>query len=415
MKVLHISTSDILGGAAIAANRLNSAMLNNGIDSEMFILNKYSLRQCNGIHIASPWFRKIIASINVAVEKLLIKSSEQYGKFSFPLFGTTPKTLVENADVVYIHWINSGFLGWKSFEKILCSNKKIFIVLHDMWYMTGGCHHSFSCLKYQLKCEKCPMITKKTFSFDFALYEFTRKSRLYLKHSDNVTFVTPSKWLTSCALQSFLLHEKPILTIPNLVDINLYKPIDNSDNIKKYIIGGTSKKVIAFCAESGINNPYKGFKYLEEAICILENKYIDSEKLTLLIIGSKNSDIQKKIKTECVFIDRIVDDISMSFLFNSMDVFVSPSLAEAFGQTLLEAISCGTPVVGFNVGGIPDIIQHGYNGYLAGYCNSEELAFYIYQTLTAPDNSLKKNARVSALNFSSDNIVKKHVEAWKSK
>lgn len=96
-----------------------------------------------------------------------------------------------------------------------------------------------------------------------------------------------------------------------------------------------------------------------------------------------------------------------------MDVFVSPSLAEAFGQTLLEAISCGTPVVGFNVGGIPDIIQHGYNGYLAEYCNSEELAFYIYQVLIASDNSLKRNARVSALNFSSDKVIQKHIEAWR--
>lgn len=411
MKIVHISTSDILGGAAIAANRLHNAMLDSNIQSKLVVQDKYGFCS-NGIVLISALYRKLFSSLSNKIENKITKSKPEYGKFSFPILGINPlkyKDVLE-ADIIYIHWINGGILNFLSILRLLKRKKKVFFVLHDMWHITGGCHHSFECNKYMTGCSNCRMLIKPR-TKDISYYGFIIKRWIYNKYP-NLTFITPSNWLTSCAKNSLLTKKHKVYTIPNLVDLDVFKPISDQQSLKSYLTDHPAKKIIAFGAESGHHNPYKGFLYLVKAIQHLEEKCNIQDDIVLLVIGCKEDlNIKSQFLTKTFFIDRLTDDISMTVLYNSMDVFVTPSLAESFCLMALEAISCGTPVVAFNVGGIPDIVKQDINGNLAESRNSLELAKYIYKIITS-DKQDPTLLRKSILHFSKEAVIQQHVDLW---
>jgi glycosyltransferase involved in cell wall biosynthesis len=368
-KIVQIVYS--LESAGRAGLRLHNAFLENNVSSHIISLQPGN-SDSERIQILGRGPR-LISNLDGKIQSFLTrKTLKQFGLFSFPVLGTNLAKIkeVKEADVIYLHWILGGFLNLSGIEKLVRLGKPIIIVLHDMWMITGGCHYSFSCEKYKKECNNCPVFpgSKKN---DLANILFRKKRNFFSKYN-NLFFVSPSKWLYDCAKSSMLLRDKPVFYMPNLMDSNFFKPFEKT--IAKNILGLASKhKIIAFGAVS-IDSPYKGWNYLEDSLELLsrDEKY---DNISLLIFGNANQkDILKKIPFKTKFLGFLRDELSMVLAYNASDVFIVPSIADNQPTTVMESLCCGTPVVGFKTGGIPDMIIHKGNGYLAEYKNPADLA-----------------------------------------
>lgn len=401
---------DNSGGAAIAAMRLHRAMLENNIDSSFICLNRtldknehiYTLDKKTRIkskivdRIKNHYFRKIYLS-------------NKKGLFSNMTFGYKLNKFIKlkEYDIIYIHWCNNSFLSLKGLKEICKTGKQIYWFMHDMFPITGGCHHSFECNGYQKKCGNCPYM-KTPSKDDFSSKQLRLKHKILDKYQ-NVSFISPSKWLYNCAIRSSLAKNHNVYRIPNIVNPNIFKKADK--NICQKLLGlDENKKYISFGADGALTNPYKGYEYLERSLSIIRKKITDFEadNIELLIFGStSNSSIEHNIPFKTHFFGYLHDVYSLNLLYNSTNVFCIPSLAENFCQTALESVFCGTPVVAFDVGGLPDIVSE-KTGYLAKYKNIEDFAKGIELCLNR--NKIDNFEIIN--NCNPDGVLKKHIELW---
>lgn len=401
-KVVHLQTH--LPSSGNAAYRLHNALSKAGISSSMLsvtsdingnvLINKLGLKS------------KILTLLNGKIQTYLIGNSiKKYGFFSFPLLGNNIAKLkqVIDADIIYIHWAIGGFLNLGNYEQIFKLNKPVIIFMHDMWTITGGCHHSFECDKYKTGCFDCQIFENKRV-VDLAKIEFNKKMKLFSKY-DNICFVSPSEWLFNCAKQSLLTKNKPIYCIPNIIDNKFYKPFDKK--IAKNILNiDTDAYVITFGAIS-VDNPYKGWKYIEKALEILKAKLVN-HKIQILIFGSEyNKRIDEAIHYEVKFLGYLRDDYSTLLAYNATDIFLAPSIADNFPTTVMESMCCRASVVGFNIGGIPDMIDHMKNGYLAKYKDAEDLANGVIYCI---ENDIKGEMLDK---FTPPKIIEMHLDLYK--
>lgn len=367
MNILHISTDDISGGAGIAAYRLNEAMIQNGINSKLLVINKRS--HSNAVVAAYSPIQKIAYSLYSAIyRKLIFKLFKPLYVFSigktFSSIHNIPK--IKEADIIYIHWVENNFIGIKEIQKILKSKKPVIMYMHDMWDITGGCHHSFQCQSYTQECKDCPIIQRKIFK-NYTHKILKKKIRLWTPYT-NLYFITPSSWLADCTRKSSICTNHSVTVIANLINTQIFKPIDKQ--FARNTLGlPLNKKLILFGANQGTSNSYKGWNLLKEALYKLKG-----EDVELVIFGDNLSDNEiQSIPFPIHSLGYITDSYSLALMYNAADVFVNPSLAESFGMTSLESISCGTFSVSFAVGGLTDIIKHKETGYLAEYKNIDDL------------------------------------------
>jgi len=401
LKVVHLQYST--RSAARSALRLQNALINANIDSCIISLqgDKYPI---SGIRYLTK-SSKLLARVDNKLQSLLTRNMiKKFGLFSYPILGTNVAKLeeVKKADIIYIHWALEGFLNFNSIRQLARLNKPVIIFMHDMWSITGGCHYSFTCEKYRTGCGECQMFStfKKN---DLSTKEFKKKLRLYSKYN-NLYFVSPSKWLYECAKRSLLTKDKPIFYIPNILDNSIYKPFDK--NIAKHILNiEPTETVIAFGAVS-VDSPYKGWAYLQKALGILKQDK-SFQEISVLIFGSGyNKQIAEAIPYKTRFMGILGDAYSTVMIFNAASVFIAPSLADNLPTIVQESLSCGTPVVGFDVGGIPDMIKHKENGYLAKYKNAEDIAEGI-------KFCLQNNVKGSMMpDFEPTSTIKKHMELF---
>ena len=401
MKVVHIQKH--LPTSGNAAFRLHNAFLNAGIDSYMLSLSS-DIHGNSRIKYLHDVYQ-LIAWVDGKILKYLTrKALTKFGLFSFPVLGVpiSKRRIIKQADVIYLHWINGGFLNLSIIGELAKLNKPIIFFMHDMWTITGGCHHSFDCKKYTYGCHNCQVFNEKKKN-DLSRKEFNKKLRLYSKY-ENLFFVAPSQWLYECAKNSLLTKNKPVFYIPNLLDTTVFKPFDKK--IARHILNLSPDEIIIAFGAVTVDSPYKGWSYLQKALQILKNQNFN---ISVIIFGSGyNKEIDDSIPFKTKFLGYLRDDYSTVLVYNAADLFIAPSLAETFGYVILESLCCGTPVVSFNVGGIPDLIKHKDNGYLATYRDEEDLASGIKYCL---ENKL--NARALS-GFETDETIKKHFNLFKA-
>lgn len=401
IRVVHLQYSTSSAGSV--ALSLHNAFLEENIDSS--ILSLYSDK--NDIEEISQTGRnsRIIAWLDNKLQSYLRRNNyKQFGLYSFPILGTNVSRMdqIKKADIIYLHWVQHGFLNLSNIEQLAKLGKPIVFFMHDMWSLTGGCHHSFTCEKYKTRCNNCQMFPNNIM-IDWPALEFNKKLKLYSKYS-NLYFVSPSEWLYSCAKQASFTKDKPVFYIPNIINNNIFKPFDK--NVARHILNiDVDETIIAFGAVS-IDSPYKGWTYLQKALEILKN-YQSIKKISILIFGrGYNKQIADAIPFKARFMGYLKDEYSTSLVYNASDIFVVPSLADNQPTTVMESLCCGTPVVGFDVGGIPDMIKHKENGYLAKYRNSEDIAEGVKFCLQNNINGYMLP------NFESTLIVKKHLDLF---
>lgn len=359
--------------------RQHEAFLEAGFDSSVLSLNSdvYGDPRVQNLGKVA----KLRGQINQRLQRVVTRNmNREYGGFSCSFIGSDVSThpMVTRAEFIYVHWVLGGFMSIKNLEQLAQLGKPVIMVMHDMWTITGGCSHSFGCPKFNTHCNNCPILAGNK-EKDLSYKQFEQKRKLYQKY-DNIYFVSPSLWLYNLAKEAALTKTKPIFHIPNVIDTSIFKPFDKRV-AKKILNVDEDSFIIAFGANK-ITSPYKGWKYLQSALRNLVAKNL-TRKIEVMVFGSgANEEIRNAIPFKTTFMGYIKDDYTTNLIYNASDVFVVPSMADNLPTTILESMSCGTAVVGFNVGGIPDMITHKENGYLARYKDADDLAAGIEYCMT---------------------------------
>jgi glycosyltransferase involved in cell wall biosynthesis len=366
MKVLHLSHSDKAGGAARAAYRLHSGLLRHDVESTMLVRKKDS--DDPKVFQKSGKLAKIFDLISPSIDAapIILRKNKPKSIFSSGWFSANKINDTINLirpDVIHLHWICGGSFNIKNIAEI---NKPVVWSLHDMWAFTGGCHYAGDCNNYVYGCQRCPVLGSKH-RRDLSYINFHRKMRIYSKIS-NFTIVGLSRWISDCASKSLLFKNYNIETIPNMLDTNIFFPIEK-DLARKILGLPRNKKIVLFGAMNPVSDPRKGYRQLMEALTLLEGE----KNLELVVFGSSKPETVP-IRQTVHFLGRFVDEISMSIVYSAADIAVVPSLEENLSNTIMESLACATPVVCFNIGGNNDMIKHAQNGYLAQPFDPVDLA-----------------------------------------
>lgn len=343
---------------------------------------------------------QLVAYANNWIEKKIRKyDSSTFGLYSYPVMGTdvSQLKLIREADAIYIHWVQLGFFNFNSFEKLFKLNKKIFIVMHDMWFMTGGCHHVMDCNLYKENCQSCPIFPNDS---SIASSQHLEKIKLIAKYGSTLEFITPSLWLRNLARKSSLLKDQKIHFIPNYFDSHHYKVVSQSEARKLLSIDAT-KLVISFGAVN-ISSIYKGWSFLKNAFIHLKEMY-SYDQLEVVIFGNGDmEEFQNSIDFKIHYLGFLKDESKIALAYQVADVFVIPSILENQPTTIVESLHCGIPVVGFDLCGIPEMIDHKKSGYIAKAYDSFDLALGIQYCLK---NDLKARPKEE---FLAKNVMKSH-------
>ena len=369
MRVLIVNTSERTGGAAVAANRLMKALINHGVKAKMLVRDKETdsltvigLPKSPMLHWHFLWERLVVFIRSRFSRKHL---------FEIDLANTgsdiTRLPEFQEADVIHLHWINQGMLSLGGIQKILRSGKPVVWTMHDIWPATAICHLTLGCRSFTSACKSCKLLPKGS---RLAQSVWHKKQRLM--EDENIYFVACSHWLEQEAKSSALLKEHKITSIPNPMNRN------------------------------------KGMDYLMEACDMLK----DLPQLGVVILGGHAEEVTTQLPT--FPLGYVNDEHRIVDVYNAVDVFVLPSLSENLPNTIMEAMACGVPCVGFRVGGIPEEIDHKQNGYVADYRSAEDLARGIRWILTEADyESLSQHAvQKVAQTYSQQSVALKYFDIY---
>lgn len=399
MKIVHINTDSSKGGAAIAARRHCEAMIAAGIDAKLVSL--YGKEDDHTIIF--PWKDKNSALskakkyIRHKLSRIVVKRvAWHWIQKDFDVMNIKE---VRDADIIYLHWTNE-FIELKSIRDILKLGKPVVWYMHDMWPFTGGCHYSFDCNEYERNCCKCPQL--KIFRF---LPSWQQEKKKSMWHGfPNLVLSAPSVWLTDCIKSSALFFNNKAYTIRNVIDTEVFKPLDKIVMREKYNLP-LDKKLILFSA-MGTHNPYKGTKYLVETL----SRIVNSE-YEYIVVGNCNIELfPTHVREKIHCIGFVANQEEMVNIYNTADVLLITSMAENFPNVVIEAMACGVPVVGFSTGGIKDQIKHKINGWVVEPRDVDGLLEGIDWVLNEADiKSLSYNARAYVETYCSyHNVLENH-------
>lgn len=407
MKILHLNTHDINGGASRAAYRLHLALLNENIDSKMLVQKKTS----DDDTVISPTskFEKGINLLRPTLDNLPLQQYKHRTQSLFSPawlpFSQIPKKIAQiNSDIVHLHWIAGAMMSVKDIAKI---NKPIVWSLHDMWAFTGGEHIDEGQQHYLDRCGNSKVLNSKK-DKDLSRKGWQRKRQVYAQIED-MTIVGLSDWMHQAAKSSSLLKDKNHIQLPNPIDTTTFAPFDKLEARRLFNLP-TDKKLILFGAMNATSDPNKGFQHIFAALQAdsLENK-------ELVIFGSSQPTTSLNFKQPVHYLGQLHDDVSLRVLYSAADIMIVPSLQENLSNAIMESLACGTPVVAFNIGGNSDMIEHQSNGYLAQPFDTDDLANGIEWLLNAPNyQQLCDNARNKVLtHFDSQLVAKQYIALYK--
>lgn len=409
MRVMFLNTNDDGGGAARAAVRLLSGVREAGVEAQLFVQRKHS--DDNAVVGANGHFGNKLAVVRTILDCAPVSLYPDRNRFIFsPAF--LPDKLLRNVDafnpdIIHLHWLGEGFLRIENLSRF---KRPIVWTLHDSWAFTGGCHLPFDCLKYREKCGCCPVLGSNR-QTDLSRWVWRRKMRIFCKL--NLSVVAPSRWLAECAKSSALLHGFPIEVIPNGIDLEQFRP-QNKKYARQIFGVPQDKKLILFGAMSSTSDKNKGFHLLIPALQKMIAKDWN-ENVELLVFGSTEPKNAPDYGLKTRYLGHLHDDAGMALLYSAVDVFVAPSIQENLSNTVMEAMACGTPCVAFDIGGMPDLIKHKHNGYLARPFDVEDLAEGIGWVLADEErlHILSCRSREHVAEFSIECVADRYIGLYK--
>ncbi|MEX9950245.1 glycosyltransferase [Providencia alcalifaciens] len=403
MKILHISHSDLIGGAAKAAYRLHTAQVTSGLDSRMLVRKKTT----------DDW--RVIGPKTI-IEKLCSQFrfplGEQIGKMqsscniNFHSGNWLPsqwakKINSSDINIVNLHWVAGETISIEDIGRI---NKPIVWTLHDMWPFCGTEHVTH----YEDNARWKMGYTSKNRDpldkgIDLDKLAWIRKKKAWKKLPMHI--IAPSQWMAECAKNSDLFKEFSISVVPNVLNTNIYKPIDQ--NLCREILGLPKDKIIIlFGAIGGGKDQNKGHDLLISALKELI-KSVTYDDVLCIVFGQSEPEFTTNIPFRTKWLGHIHDDTTLSLFYNSANMMIVPSRIDNLPQTATEAQACGVPVISFSTTGLVDIVDHKKTGYLAQPFDIKDLAHGIEWIIKNKEChiELKHSAREKSLQLWSPNVV----------
>lgn len=396
LKVLHLVIGDLAGGAARGAYWLHQGLLSHGVDSRILNDSPVSFQDKTLTTVSSSkkdqflrFLRRRLDSAPASFYPNRIKNNFSSGLAGYDF----TKTKVYNeASVIHLHGVSGGFVSVRHLRKTM---KPIIWTFRDMWPMTGGCHYSMTCDNFVRGCGNCPQLRSSTNLDVTRLIYFAKKK--YIPKSVKVVGI--SRWISDLAKESALFKHHDVRTISNNIDTTLFSPIDKC--VAKSILGIKTEKKIILVGAQAPTDFYKGFdKYLQAIQYLKKNEY------HLCFFGNVDPNIVCQMGFTYNLFGYLSDPISLRLVYSAADVFVAPSVMEAFGKTLAESMACGTPVVCFDATGPRDIVDHKINGYRAIPFFSEDLATGIaWVCQNERTSELSHAARHKSLSYFDNKVI----------
>ncbi len=403
MKILQLNQSDSHGGASRAAYRIHQALRQLGIDSQLWVNrsqmgNDSTYLPQTRCHTTYTRFR---LDLSKHLTKSLITSNPiLHSPALFP--SRWPQRInLTDAELINLHWINFEMLSIEDIPRI---NKPIFWTLHDMWAFCGAEHYTED-VRFREGYSRENRPTQE-FGFDLNRWTWYRKLKAWKRP---LHVITPSHWLAGCVNQSVLMHDWPVSVIPNALDTNIWQPIER--DIALDLLGLPKEgPVLTFGAVGGGSDPRKGADLLFNTL-----KHLRGEipGLQLLVFGERRPKEVPDVGYPIHYLGQLYDDLSLRIAYSAADAMVVPSRLDNLPTTGTEALACGTPVIAFNTSGLPDVVKHKKNGWLAKAFDTEDLATGIRWILKDTDRrkTLSTQARSDAVDRFSYPVIAKAYQA----
>ena len=393
MNLLILNTFENKGGAAIATYRLHRGLRSIGINSHLLVQDK----KTDDYSVVGPvtQWQKAFAMLRTHFESFAINlfCKRQKAIFS-PAW--LPERLASkvskfNPDIVHLFWVTSGFFRIETLKKF---KQPIVWTLHDMWPFTGGCHYDNECGKFRQSCGNCPVLHSER-ERDLSRRIWSRKKKAW--EGVPIVVVATSHWLADMARASSLFRDQRIEVIPNGLDTEIYKPMDKVTARAAYNLP-QDKHLLLFSAFGATSDKRKGNQFLVQALEKMSQLGWGT-KTELVVIGASRPENPPALGMKVHYMGLFHDEISQVLLYSAADVVVAPSMQENLSNTVMESLACGTPVVAFDIGGMPDMIDHQANGYLAKPFDPDDLAAGICWALEdgARHLSLSRRARQTVM------------------
>lgn len=404
MKVLIVNYADLAGGAARAAYRLHEGLRSIGVRSQLLVASKSS----DDPDVLGPGslFNRYLAKARAVADQWPTRRYPGHTRTLFtpawlPFSGLAARINASDADVVHLHWINGGMAR---IEDIAAIRKPIVWSLHDMWAFTGGCHYDEECGRYTASCGACPALGSKD-EADLSRKVFERKAHTF-SAARNMTIVGLSGWMAGSARASALFKDKRVVQLPNPIDTSVFAPTDKRA-AKRGMGLAEDRPLVLFGAMNATADPRKGFAHLSEALRLLPPGSVE-----LGVFGADRPADPPDLGHPVHYLGRFDDDPSLCALYNAADVTLVPSVQENLSNTIVESLACGTPAVGFAIGGNGDMIIDRVNGALARPFDAAHLAECIRWVVEHPDPALLgANARRIAMERFHAPLVARQYEA----
>lgn len=413
MRVLIVNTSEKTGGAAVAANRLMEALKNNGVKAKMLVRDKETTQITVVGLPKSVWRQWYFLWERFVIFLYTHLNRKHIFEIDIANVGTDITKLREfkEADVIHLNWINQGMLSLRGIRKILDTNKPVVWTMHDIWPATAICHYTRGCDYFTTRCHDCQLLPGDSSGNDLSTRVWNHKKRVLANR--NIQFVTCSRWLEGEAKKSALLVGQSIISIPNTIDTHVFCKTDKKE--ARMVAGlPLDRRIILFVSQR-VTDRRKGMDYFIEAINILVEHHPEMRDNTgIAVLGGHSEDVADSLALPVYPLGYVSDERKIVNVYNSADVFVLPSLEDNLPNTIMESLACGVPCVGFKVGGIPEMIEHKKNGYVAVMRDSTDLAYGIRWVLDEADyDGLSKDAlHKVAVSYSQDSVAMKYIELY---
>lgn len=410
MKIAVVCKSDSNGGAAVVSRRLTDALRSEGYDATLLVTDKKT---------ADPYVVRarfpLLRPLAFLAERLQIFLSNGFsrknlfkadtGAFGLPLY-RLPE--IREADTVILNWVNQGTLSLKGIEKICRMGKNVIWIMHDMWNLTGICHHAMECRRFTAECGNCRLLGRHASGHDLSYATRLRKKRLYTRNS--IRFVAVSNWLKRQAEASSLLGGQTVDVIPNPFN---FKPLQ--ERTRK---PGERKKILF--AAATLDNWIKGIETFKKAVGILADKYPETASETeIRLVGEvKNTGSIEGFRLPACYLGTVSGEEALAAVFGECDVVVNCSHFENLPGVLVEGQAYGSVPVAFDRGGQSDIIDHLDTGYLAAWDDDEErraanIAEGMAWALAQPDDIRRRMRKKAEEKFAAKEVVKKITDIGK--
>lgn len=409
MNVLHLSWSDALGGAARAAYRLHRALPTIGIDSQMLVAIKRS--QEPSILDGGSIINRIAGRISSHWDQCYVRSYKSRKPLLFSPAKAKTRTVQRankiSTDIYHLHWITNGFLR---VEDLRTLEKPLVWTLHDLWGFTGGCHYGEGCSRFENECGSCPLLDSRV-QKDLSRETWERKRSAW--RDIDLTLIAPSRWMARMAASSALFRSRRIEVIPYCLDTQVFCPTECAVARRRLSLPH-DKQVVLFSALTGDGDKRKGLHLLKSAFESLA-KNGNAGPICLAVAGMNGEKRASSFSFDVHYLGILKREEEMALACAAADVFVAPSMEDNLPNTVLEALSCGTPCVAFDIGGMRDMIEHQKNGYLARPFDTDDLAGGIKWVLANGNRrrSLGEAARNKVVaEYGFDRIARRHLRLY---